>query len=210
MPYEQIQAIPVLAADALSDVIPAPPGSDVPTTVKELAREVPPRLKWVATLTPWAIREGDVQWNPVRQPPAMNVEAYSLSDALLAKIGRELFTLELPFVAALFAKPPLLSELEGALMGVPYEVARVDAMYSQLDASAIPRPIYLVWFQKVGTEAVRYRNSIEKAVRWLGGHLVYAQQVPVSGTTKRPPPRVSFSEARVEHALAKDRREVAR
>jgi hypothetical protein len=188
------QAPRVLSSDSIPGAIPAPPGKDVPELVKELALDLPETLPKIGTLTPWALRSGDMRWSEVLQPAQLNFEVYGLSDAALAKIFRDHFSLELPYVAVLSKRAPMQAELERAFSGAPYEPDEVTAVYSQRDGSPVPEVYYLLWLRQ-RAPGWRGRGSTEKSAKAIGGLLVYACQVPVAGTTSRRLPVATFAEA---------------
>jgi len=205
MPFQRYQAPDLLSQDALPRVIPAPPGRDVAPFIKELAQEIPAELQKLGTLTPWAVREGDIRWAQVVQPSSVNIEVYALSDAKIQELYREHYMLELPYVAAVFEYPPTIGELQQAFESTLYDPVEVTAVYSQDDRAAVPTPVYMVWLHKEEevTGSRKHRGSVEQAALRLKGRLVYAQQVPAAHTTKRGAPSASYAEAGSMHRVAR-------
>lgn len=175
----------------------APPGTAVSQNLAELLRGVEEALGLVeiGIYTPWAGRQGDIEWKEITSPDT-NVAVFQLSDKQLGQAKEVLFGQPLPFVAVLSSLMAPMLAVETAANASPYEFFETQAVYRQSDPGEPPRIQFMHWFRVRDLGASGGGSApMTSVAATLGGELVYAQQVPVEGSTSRLPPSMSFDDA---------------
>jgi len=199
--YQSVASVDPFSKDPRqSAAIPAPPGLGVDETTREFAREVPDLLPRFGLVTPWAVRRGDTQWVELTQPQDQNLELFRISDVALAQIFKQLYGLELPYLAVLTKNAPTQTEMQQAFEGATYAYLETHGVYAQTDKQLNPRVFYLHWLRRQAA-GEGGKLSPERAAQRIGGTFLFAQQVPAAETSLRPAPMVSFADAQLKAAI---------
>lgn len=178
--------------------LPAPPGTSFPTGFPvDLFVQIASilRLKSIGIYTPWAGREGGIDWEPVRQPPDTNITVSILTDQAVLAVPTATFGSQLPFVAILTEVLPTPNHVESAWNGSPYQAYQTQAVYRQDDPRPTPRIYFLHWGELRPPGGGRGNKSLEAAAAMIGGKLVFAMQVNYATTAMRQPPALPFDQA---------------
>lgn len=139
-------------------------------------------------VTPWANREGDVDWSPVNTPRE-SYRVYPLSDALLAKAAGAAFEHEANWVGILAPKAVPLAAVEQALQGRSYSLHSTEGVYRQADAQPVPVPLVLYWLalRDDPYDPHAGRGSLDAAAKQLGGQLVFMMPEAHTGSERAHP-----------------------
>jgi len=187
-------------------MIPAPPGTslgDMPA--QSVFSEVTTALglSSLGIYTPWASRTGDTNWDEIKSPDT-NIVLWGLNDAQLNAVTQLSFGSPLPFVAVL-TKVPLTQTAVAAMWdGTAYAPYETQAVYRQDDAKGVPTIFFLHWGERIDmAQLPKQTLAIGPRASAALGMLVFAAQVPVQGTTSRPPPASpSFQDALQSQMMA--------
>ena len=146
-------------------------------------------------VTPWADRQGDIDWQDI-QVPSENYVVYPLTDKLLESGKAASFGAEPNWVAILAPKPALVSALDQALTGREYRLASTQGVYAQTDDKPVPSPFVLYWLELRDDphDLQGGKGSLEAAAKQLGGKLVFPMPVPRAGD-ERAHPDIGFATA---------------
>lgn len=171
---------------------------ETPTPVSFAEQALEEALKSVATgqlVTPWADRQGDLDWQDI-QVPSENYLVYPLTDKLLDSVKASSFGHEPNWVAILAPKPVMVSAVDQALTGRAYRLASAQGVYAQADGRPVPQPLVLYWLELRDDphDLDGGRGSLEAAAKQLGGALVFPMPVPRSGE-ERSQPDVGYTTA---------------
>lgn len=145
--------------------------------------------------SPWADRQGDLDWQDI-QVPTENYLLYPLTDKLLEAAKATSFGHEPNWVAIVAPKPALNSVVDQALTGRPYRLASTQGIYMQADGKVVPQPLVLYWLELRDDphDLQAGRGSLEASARQLSGQLVFPMPVPRSGE-ERSQPDVGYTTA---------------
>lgn len=177
---------------------PAPPGTTFPTGFPlDLLAQVGTLLglQSIGVYTPWAGREGGIDWDVARLPPDTNVTVSILTDQAVLMVPQATFGSQLPFVAILTDGLPTPGQVESAWSSTPYQAYQTQALYRQDDPRPTPRIYFLHWGELRPPGGGRGNKSLEAAAATIGGKLVFAMQVNYATTAVRQPPALPFEQA---------------
>lgn len=169
-----------------------------PTPVSFAEQALEETLKSISAgqvMTPWAERQGDLDWQDI-QVPSENYLVYPLTDKVLDAAKSASFGHEPNWVAILATKPAMIDAVDQALTGRPYRLASTQGIYGQADGHPVPQPLVLYWLELRDDphDLSGGRGSMEAAAKQLGGALVFPMPVPRSGE-ERDHPDVGFTTA---------------
>jgi hypothetical protein len=85
--------------------------------------------------------------------------------------------------------------LQAILDGSPYEWYETLAVYRQDDKNPVPNILFFHWLKARPEDQIGRTSKSMDAVASEFGRLLFAQQVPLEGSTIRSAPAVSFSQA---------------
>jgi len=160
------------------EAVPAPIGVSLPNLsyLHEL-NGLTESSRWprVATLVPWAKAEGVTLVD--YGTPNVAYSVYALNERLLQEIQRDVtFGNRLPFLAIAMHQRPDTVQLDQALANTPYELERVEAVYSDDSTDTVLEPIWLVWIAASDLGKEGGNRLVEHVAATLNGQLLYALQ----------------------------------
>jgi hypothetical protein len=195
MIYEQSRALNTFGPQVEFNALAAPASVAVSPVMGELLRNLTDQLglKQVAVYTPWATQQGDLDWQEISRPDT-NVAVFAINDPEVNKASELMFGAPLPFLTILTPHLITRGEAEAMLLGSPYEFYETQAVYNQGDSKVVPSIKFLHWVRRldIGEGGNKSMSAVADS---LHGLLMFAQQVPVEGSTIREIPPTSFDEA---------------
>jgi hypothetical protein len=178
--------------------LPAPPGTSLgQMDAMSLFAEVTSALELqpVGVVTPWATRTGDMTWEEIPSPDT-NIMLWGLTDRAIADAMQVTFGSPLPFVAVVTGAPLSTSDVEKMWDGTAYRPYETQAVYRQDDAKPVPTILFLHWGERIDiAELPKDVLAIEPRAAAVGGHLVFAAQIPHESSTTRGAPEAPFESA---------------
>lgn len=179
--------------------IPAPRGTSLGQMAaldlwNEIAESM--NLPFRGTYTMWALREGDMDWQPVPSQPDTNYLVWSINDQAVARARELAFGNPLPYVVILSERLLSTTDVARLWKGTAYEAYQTEAVYRQDDPKATPAMVFMYWGERRDMPAGPEQTlSLDQAAADADGQLVFAAQVASQGTTKREFPGIHFMDA---------------
>jgi hypothetical protein len=197
MLYESKKPLNTFGSQAKHTSLGAPEGVAMSTQLAELLRDLTSQvgLRDAGVLTPWGARKSDLDWQEVK--PDTNIATFEITDRDI-QTARDtvLFGQQLPFLGVLSGHLQSSSELQSILDGSPYEWYETLAVYRQDDKNSVPNILFFHWLKARPEDQIgRTSKSMDAVASEMFGRLLFAQQVPLEGSTIRSAPAVSFSQA---------------
>jgi hypothetical protein len=153
-----------------------------------IAQSLPPS----GAYTPWAERDGDLDWREVF--PTNNRYLYVISQDQIKASIRE--SGEPPTQIVVLARSPLtVREVESAFDTTRYGWSRTEAVYTQFDTDPVPTILFLHWGQlRPEGEWTSRRNDEAFLSRLLNGSLTFPIEVE-KPKSDRERPITTFADA---------------